>query len=206
MLPQDLKQRKFWGIFALIVFGLLIWLSIFSLPSKARLPVIAEVPEWTLIAENQQPYGSKDLKGKIYLANFFFSRCPSVCPKILRDTGELQKKLEAFRDDVVITSFTVDPEFDTPDVLKRVSHEYDQHGVPWVFLTSESKDVLFRLYKDGFKVGVGEPQVIGDIFEIAHTEKMVLIDQAGRVRGFYGYTDENEKQLIGDVADLVEEE
>lgn len=205
MKPQDLKQRKFWGVIVLAVVAFIVWFSIFSLPPKARLPVIGVVPKWTLINQSQQPFGSVDLDGKVYLANFIFSRCPSVCPKMLEDTAKLQKELKPLVGKVFITTFTVDPEFDTPAVLQKVAFDYKYHPQIWAFLTSESKESLFELYKNGFKVGVSDSRPIGDIFDIAHSEKIVLVDQKARIRGYYSYTDDSKKQLVRDVADLLEE-
>lgn len=205
MKPQDLKQRKFWGVLVLIVLGLVVWLSVSSLPPMARLPIIGVVPKWTLINQNQQPFGNLDLEGKVYIANFVFSRCPSVCPKMLEDTSKIQTDLAPYFGKVFITTFTVDPEFDTPVVLQKLAINYKYNPKVWAFLTSESKESLFSLYKDGFKVGVDDARPVGDLFDIAHSEKMVLVDQKSRIRGYYSYTVESKKQLLEDVAILVEE-
>lgn len=204
--PQlDLKKFKFWGPLALVLIGTGVWLSVQLVPSSERLPIIGTVPDWTLINESGQPFGSMNLKGKVYLANFVFSRCPSVCPKMLRETQEIQKRLSSKAGKVVITTFTVDPDFDTPAVLQKVARDHGANPHQWTFLTSEDKDVLFKLYSEGFKVGVSEAIPVGDLFDIAHSERIVLVDQQGKLRGYYSYTPESLLQLMTDTGHLLEE-
>lgn len=197
------NKGKVWAFLVLLVVAIGVWFSIYSIPQSARLPVIAQVPEWTLINEAGRPFGSRDLVGKVYLANFVFSRCPSVCPKMLKDTVELQKKLEPLGTKVALTSFTVDPDFDQPAVLAKVARDYQANPKVWSFLTSEDKAGLLKLYNEGFKIGVSEARPIGDLFDIAHSERIVLVDQESRIRGFYSYTPESLQQLVADATELA---
>jgi protein SCO1 len=116
-------------------------------------------------------FGSNDLRGKVYLANFVFSRCPSVCPKMLQDTAKIQERLKDV-ENIAILSFTVDPDYDTPEILAKVATQYGANRAVWNFLT--------------------------------HGDKMVLVDQVGQVRGYYGYEKEKIEQLIIDATYLAQ--
>ncbi|MBY0515951.1 MAG: SCO family protein [Bacteriovoracaceae bacterium] len=171
--------------------------------SSPELPIIATVPEWTLMSENSQPFGSSNLTGKVYIANFVFSRCPSVCPKMLMETAEIQKKISG-QNNIALVTFTVDPEFDTPSVLYQLARKYQANSNVWSFLTYENKEKLFELYRDGYKINVASGQTPTNLFDIAHSEKMVLVDQKGQIRGYYSYDAQSEAQLLKDAASLLE--
>lgn len=201
---NNLKKFKLWGLFVLVLGGLAIWFSVFSLPSSSKLPIIAQVPEWTLLNQVGQPFGSKDLKGKVYIANFMFTRCPSVCPKMMEQMAKVTKNFEHPDTEVYFVSFTVDPENDTPQALNKYAVERGINARSWGLLTSESKESLFKLYSEGFKIGVSQGAPVGDLFDIAHSEKMVLVDQHNRIRGFYSHDADGVAQVTQDAAILEE--
>ena len=154
-----------------------------------------------MISENGQRFGSKDLKGKAYLANFIFSRCPTACPRMLADLQKVQKRIKGTGHKVSIVSFTVDPKYDNEKVLFDLARKYDANPHVWTFLTKDSEEELFALYKDGFKVGVEKnPQ---DLFDIAHSEKIVLVDEVGQIRGYYSFDENSINQLMIDVGLLI---
>jgi protein SCO1 len=200
VVEKIVRHKLFWVVFILAGFAYPIYRSLNrTLPPE--LPVIAQVPDYELISENGQRFGSKDLKGRIYLANFIFSRCPSVCPKMLGDLQKVQKRIRGTGKKVAIVSFTVDPEYDNEKVLFDLARKYDASPYTWTFLTGSDKDALFKLYRDGFKVGVEQnPQ---DLFDIAHSEKIVLVDEENRVRGYYSFDENSINQLMIDVGLLI---
>lgn len=199
--PSQMRTRT-WVILALIA-GLvaLAWRQFRPLP--VQLPIIKTLPTWRLTNEQGQGFGSEDLRGKVYLANFVFSRCPSVCPKMLRETSQLQTALASYGDKVMLTTFTVDPDFDTPSVLGQVAKEYGAHSNLWTFLTSTDRPALAKLYREGFMVSAGPVDPSAGLYDVAHTEKIVLVDGEARIRGYYRYGAEGQSQLIKDVASLV---
>lgn len=201
---NNLKKFKLWGLFLLVLGGLAIWLSVFSLPASSKLPIIAQVPEWTLLNQVGQPFGSKDLAGKVYIANFIFTRCPSVCPKLMEQMAKLTQHFADPDTKVYFVSFTVDPEFDTPEVLRKYAFDRGIYASNWGLLTSESKESLFKLYTEGFKIGVSQGAPVGDLFDIAHSEKLVLVDQSNRIRGFYSHDADGIKQVVMDARILEE--
>ncbi len=191
-----------WWVWVLVIgffFAFPIWKSLNrTLPPE--LPILSHLPQWRLTDENGRAFGSEELKGRVYLANFIFSRCPTVCPEMLRKTEKIQKRVRGTGQKVAITSFTVDPEHDQPATLFKLARAHKANPHIWNFLTSSDADALMALYRDGFKV----PVAPGDgLMDIAHTEKIVLVDQVGRVRGYYDYDDKSVDQLMIDVGLLI---
>ena len=194
------RSKLFWVFFLIFGFSYPIYRSLNrTLPPE--LPIIAQVPDYELISENGQRFGSKDLKGRVYLANFVFARCPSVCPKMLADLEKIQKRVRGTGKKVAIVTFTVDPEHDNEKVLFDLARKHKANPFTWTFLTGTDKDAMFKLYRDGFKVGV--EQNPKDMFDIAHSEKIVLVDGENRVRGFYSFETNDVNKLMIDVGLLI---
>lgn len=200
LLEKVVSSRLFWLIFLVAGFTYPIYRSLNRI-LPPELPIIAHVPDFTLISENGTPFGSKDLKGRIYLANFIFTRCPSVCPKMLTEIEKIQKRVKGTGQKVAIVTFTVDPDFDKPNVLFELARKRKANPYVWTFLTGENKDEMFKLYRDGFKVGVEhDPK---NLMDIAHSEKIVLIDGNNRVRGYYAFEEHSINKLMIDVGLLI---
>jgi protein SCO1/2 len=194
------RSKLFWVLFLLFGFSYPIWKSLNrTLPPE--LPVISQVPEFEMISENGQRFGSKDLKDRVYLANFVFARCPSVCPKMLGELEVIQKRIRGTGKKVAIVTFTVDPEYDNEKVLFDLARKHHANPYTWTFLTGSDKEAMFKLYRDGFKVGV--EQNPKSLMEIAHSEKIVLVDQENRVRGFYSFETNDVNKLMIDVGLLI---
>jgi protein SCO1/2 len=194
------RSKLFWVLFIIYGFSYPIYRSLNrTLPPD--LPIISQVPEFELISENGQRFGSKDLKGRVYLANFVFARCPTICPKILGDLEKIQKRVRGTGKKVAIVTFTVDPEHDNEKVLFDLARKHKANPYTWTFLTGSDKEAMFKLYRDGFKVGV--EQNPKDMFDIAHSEKIVLVDGENRVRGFYSFDTNDVNKLMIDVGLLI---
>lgn len=194
------RSKLFWVFFLIFGFSYPIYRSLNrTLPPE--LPIIAQVPDYELISENGQRFGSKDLKGRVYLANFVFARCPTVCPKMLADLEKIQKRVRGTGKKVAIVTFTVDPEYDNEKVLFDLARKHKANPFTWTFLTGTDKEAMFKLYRDGFKVGV--EQNPKDMFDIAHSEKIVLVDGENRVRGFYSFETNDVNKLMIDVGLLI---
>ena len=137
-----------------------------------------KVPEFTFLNQDSLFISNEDFNGKVYVAEFFFTSCPSICPIMNKN----MKRLEDFygtRDDFGIASFTIDPEHDTPSVLKKYSEGYDVFSKNWHFLTGE-KDVIYSLANQGLNIFASvNPRVEGG-FE--HQGYFALIDKNGFIR------------------------
>ncbi len=194
------RHWAFWVLFMIFGFSYPIYRSL-NRELPPELPVISQVPEFELISENGQRFGSKELAGKIYLANFVFSRCPSICPKMLGELEKVQKRIRGTGHKVTIVTFTVDPEYDNETVLFNLARKHKANPFTWTFLTGPDKEALFKLYRDGFKVGVEHNPK--NLFDIAHSEKIVLVDEVNRVRGFYSFDENSINKLMIDVGLLI---
>ena len=149
-------------------------------------PVLSQLPEFSLVGIDGKPYGSADLRGQVYIANFFFTSCRSICPVLMKGVARLQdgfaqRNINGIR----LVSISVDPEHDTPEVLGDYAKGMGVDPLRWTLLTGEPEQVR-RLLVDGFKVPdvAAPPQTAGPV-DIAHTGKLVLVDGAGRIRGYY---------------------
>ncbi|MEO7723999.1 MAG: SCO family protein, partial [Chthoniobacterales bacterium] len=153
-----------------------------------------------LTDQNSESYGSQQLLGKIWIADFIYSTCPGPCPMISSRMGELQKPL---RDtDVKLVSFSVDPQRDTPAVLREYAAKLNAQPGRWHFLTGD-KDAIYRLSREGFKLASGSGGAAGPI----HSTRLVLVDRSGMIRGYYDATDADAvTRLLADVAHLRREE
>ncbi|MEM9753882.1 MAG: SCO family protein, partial [Planctomycetota bacterium] len=133
-------------------------------------------PEFKLVNRFAEPFSAEDLRGKVWVANFMFTRCPGICPVLTRHMGGLQDALRAdgLRDSVALVSFSVDPERDTPEVLREYANLHQAEPAFWHLLTGQ-REPIWRMTKEGFKLHVGEAD--NPLEPIAHTDKLVLVDQ-----------------------------
>ncbi len=148
-------------------------------------PVLKVLPAFSLTAEDGTPFGSRELAGAPYVASFFFTSCPSVCPRIIRAVGDLQARLAVHAPSVRLISVTVDPETDTPAVLAAYAQSHGADPNRWRFLTG-SAEAVRRTVVDGFMTPLGERDVRDDgLFDIAHGSRLMLVDGDNRLRGLY---------------------
>lgn len=155
-----------------------------------------EIPPFTFTDQNGKIFSSAEhLKGKIYVADFIFTNCPGICPKM---TGNLQKVQESFAgdSDFHIVSFTVDPERDSVETLNKYAEKYHADYSKWHFLTG-SKDSIYNLAQKNFRIVAGEND--DDPLDFVHSERLILVDKNGWVRGYYNGT------KAEDIDKLIEE-
>lgn len=208
-LENLVRSKVFWICFFLLTFSYPIYRSI-NRELPPELPRLAKVPEFTLTNEFGKPFGSKDLKGRIYMASFLFTSCPTTCPGLVERMKVAQKRLKGLGQKVALVSFTVDPVIDTPEVLFRYSRKNKANPYVWHFLTGSHKE-LSALLIDGFKVPMGEKEavegVVGEetvtLMDIAHTEKLALVDEEGNIRGYYSTDKYGMDKMMIDVGLLV---
>ena len=149
-------------------------------------PVLSALPAFSLVGIDGKPFGSKELKGQVYIASFFFTSCRSICPGIMKGVARLQdgfaqRNIEGVR----LVSISVDPEFDTPDVLASYGQTMGVDPARWTLLTG-NPDAVRQLVVEGFKTPLERPRPEGpEPIDIAHTGKLVLVDASGRIRGYY---------------------
>ncbi|MFA6237441.1 MAG: SCO family protein [Bacteriovorax sp.] len=202
-------MKSFWLIFWMMSFSYPIYRSINrTLPPP--LPVYYQVPEFSLMNEFNKPFGSKDLKGKFYIANFMFTSCPSSCPALMEKMDVIQKRIRGVGAKAAIVTFSVDPVNDTPDVLFKYARKRNSNPFIWNYLTG-TKAYLQKIIVDGFKVPMGEKEEVSKkleaktitLMDIVHSEKVVLVDDKGQIRGYYSTDKVDLDRLMIDMGLLV---
>ena len=159
------------------------------------------VPDFNLIDNEGQTINQKQLRGYIYVADFFFTRCGSICPKM---STQLTRVQEVFSKDtmVKIVSFTVDPKNDTVEVLQKYAKEYGAIKGKWRFATG-AKDSIYTLAQKGYFITAMEDTA--HPVDFIHSDKLVLVDKNGWIRGYYNGTDLKEvDKLITEIKVLQE--
>jgi protein SCO1/2 len=157
--------------------------------------VFQTIPSFSLTDETGKAFDSNSLKGKIYVASFFFTRCTTICPKI---TTQLSRVQDTFHQDpdVQLLSISVDPKFDEPEKLAAYAKRFDANKGQWYFLTGEKK-VIYPLVLKGFHVPLADASEYDAAITkpdetFIHSERLVLVDKEGIIRGFYDGTDKKE--------------
>jgi len=167
--------------------------------------VLATLPEFALENERAENAGLSDLHGRVWVANFIFTRCAGTCPVITRRMAELAKALDASPSlrDVKLVSFSVDPDFDRPDVLREYGRTNGADPARWMFLTGTSETVR-GLVRDGFKLPIGDQP--DPNMPIVHSQNFMVVDRQGRIRGtFDALTEEGRRDLDATLAMVVKE-
>lgn len=145
------------------------------------------VPNWRLIDHHGQPFGQADLKGKVVIANFFFSSCPSICPKLTEAMKEVYQRVQDNSSSIEFISITVDPETDTPEVLTNYMNKYGINHPNWRCLTGTKKDI-YDVVVNKMKVHMGEKEAVPGSptsYDIPHLAHLALFDQQGALRGLF---------------------
>lgn len=161
-------------------------------------PPLVEVAPWQLIDHEERVIGTESLRGKVVVGASFFTRCPSVCPKITAAMKDVVARLDEVGDDVRFVSFTVDPEFDTPAVLAAHRAATGITDPRWRFATGTPAEVRGVLV-DRMKLVVGDKAPVeGDaaLFDIAHQTRLALYDQNGDLRALFGIDDDGRRALV----------
>lgn len=170
-----------------------------------KLPALLEryapAPEFQFIGQDGRPVSSADLKGKVWVADFIFTRCPGPCPLMTSRMAELNQALGSEAADVKLVTFTVDPEYDTPEVLRKYGEKAGAAPEQWKFLTGD-KDEVERVVMKGFLQALAKDQAGLPI----HSTRFVLVDRDGWIRSFRDGTDpEVVQKLLMDIGAVLRE-
>lgn len=146
------------------------------------------IPEFSLLDQDSTIFSSSKVASKIKVYDFVFTRCGGICPQM---TSNLTRVQEYFKDDssIVLVSFTVDPGYDNASVLRAYANKYNAVPGKWYFLTG-SKDSIYSLGQNHFYLTAKQNEL--DPTDFLHSEKVVLVDEKGWIRGYYNGTKEEE--------------
>ena len=215
------KYRLFFGVF-IVLSAIILSLFYSALKPKKTLPIYNPadvnpelvdstvqykskyhtIADFSFTNQNGKTITQKDYEGKIYVADFFFTTCGSICPKMTTNLSDIQKAF-ATNPKVKLLSFTVFPKTDSVPVLKAYAKKHQVDDAKWNLVTGDKKEIYTMARKSYLAVKLGKPD---ELYDMVHTENFVLVDTKKRVRGFYdGTNKEDMKRLIEDITFLSNE-
>lgn len=161
------------------------------------------IGDFSFVNQNGKTITQKEYEGKVYVADFFFTTCGSICPKMTTNLVDVQNAIKN-NPKVKLLSLSVFPETDSVPVLKAYAKKYGVIDAKWNLVTGDKKEIYTMARKSYLAVKMGRPD---QLYDMVHTENFVLVDQKRRVRGFYDGTKKEEiKRLIEDINWLCENE
>ena len=169
-----------------------------------------KIADFAFTNQNGKLITQKDYENTIYVADFFFTTCPTICPKMTDNMVWLQKQLKNYPK-VKLLSFSVTPDIDTPEVLKKYAIEKGVDDSRWNLVTGDKSAIYYLARKSYLAVKTGKPE---EMYDMVHTENFILVDKNKRLRGFYDGTNldqpsedektKNMQQLLADIIWLTE--
>jgi protein SCO1/2 len=199
----------------IIVLNFLVALLAFSCSQEKKLPFLGpkqvnakgdtvyhQIPSFHFLNQDSVFVSEKDVEGKVYVADFFFTTCPTICPKMKTQMLRIYERYKD-RDDVRIISHSIDPDFDTPNVLKDYATRLQVKAPKWNLLTGD-KAAIYQLGQKSYMVSAQEdPNEAGGF---VHSGAFILVDKNRHVRGIYDGTVEAEvNHLLEDMEILLKE-
>lgn len=161
------------------------------------------ISDFSFTNQNGKTITQKDYEGKIYVADFFFTTCPSICPIMADNMVWLQDQIKD-NPEIMLLSHSVTPDIDSVPVLKAYAERKGVIDAKWNLVTGDKKDIYYIARKSYLAVKTGKPE---EMYDMVHTENFVLIDKKRRVRGFYDGTKREEvEKLLEDIKYLSEKE
>ncbi len=164
----------------------------YRLAAPTQLPVLGSLTDFDLVNERGENFGLGNLAGKVWVADFIFTTCAGPCPLMSQRMAALQRTFQP-QPQVRLVSFSVNPEYDTPEVLLAYGRQYGATPDRWTFLTGSPADIQ-DVAVNGFHLGsVEEP--------VYHSTVFTLVDGQGRIRGYY---DSNDDQVLESLVDHIQ--
>ena len=182
-LASLVARPLFWTIFVLL--GLAIPIArTMAVKLPPPLPVLAHVPAFTFTDQYGKAFASQQLEGKVWVANSIFTRCPTICPVFTQKMYEIQHRGRNLGEYFHLVSFSVDPEFDTPEVMLAYAKQHKASPRMWTFLTGD-RAALTRTLVEGLHVQMTKSGTDDDLMSIGHGGHFVLVDAKMQIRGYY---------------------
>lgn len=166
-------------------------------------PIMGYVPDFSLTERSGRNVTKTDLLGGYWIASFIFTRCATSCPVAATELTKLQADLP---EEVLLVSFSVDPDYDSPEVLAEYAEEHGANLERWLFLTGE-KNTLYKDIREGFHLSVEGNSDAPPGWGVTHTPRFALVDEKGRIRGYYGSSEpEDMIRLRKDIMRLLKKD
>ena len=213
---NPLFQRIVWTALVLVILGIIglfvrqQWNGVVQRRGMATLDRFNTVRDFELVERSGQPFRSAEsLRGKVWVANFFFTTCPGPCLAMNARMAEVQDAIRRKNDEVRLVSFTVYPEYDTPETLRRYAERFQARTGTWYFLTGDKPTIYDLAHKD-FMLGVTDAQTGEEKLsegEFVHSTKLALVDRRGVVRGYFDSTSpEAFQRLLVAIGEILREQ
>ncbi len=184
-------------LFAVVFYVVTLVRQVQTIRTVKPLPVLGEVADFQLLDTENKSFGLEYLKGKIWVADFIFTTCAGICPLMTQNMLKLYKS-QINRKGVRFVSFSVNPEYDTPEVLAKYAEKFAINTKKWYLLTGP-RAAMEELATNSFKMGSVENPVF-------HSGYFVLVDPSGQIRGYYeGIETNNLTKIKQDIAVLLKE-
>lgn len=203
-----MKTKKllfYLGFFVLLVIGFYVVLTqVIPGYGKVKLPVLNYVKPFHFTNQDGKSISERDVEGKVYVAEYFFTTCQSICPIMNRNLGPIH---EAFKQEpgFLIVSHTCDPETDTVARLKVYADSLKADTKSWWFLTG-TKDSLYQAARNSYLLDDVKNNAQNIDEQFLHTQFFALVDKSGQVRKIYdGLKKDELEQLTKDIRDLLDE-
>jgi len=183
------------------------WPGARAAPSENFLAEPLPLPAMEFLGTDGKAFAMESLKGRVWLCDFFLTRCTGICPALNRRFSDLSKDLDADMKyaGVGLLSVAVDPAFDTPEVLAKHRAQMEA-GPRWLHATWKDQDTAWKTIREAFLLEVGPADASDKTTPVMHSDKVVLVDAKGRIRGYYGGRDEREMKMLKNDLDLLLEE
>ncbi len=161
------------------------------------------LPDFEFTSQEGKKFTSKELEGKIFVADFFFTHCPGICPKLSAQMYRIEDRYKALRE-LQLVSFSVDPERDSVATLAEYGKKFFANPEKWKLLTGEKKK-LYDLARNGFLLSVDKGD--GGPDDFIHSDQLVLVDKEKKIRGYYDGTNDKEvDNLMNEIKVLLLED
>ncbi len=203
--PLPLTRRPgFWAGLTVLALGLAAVSFAALKPRSEPLPRLGALPDFTFTRESGAPWGMSQLRGRPFVANFIFTRCPTICPAFTRRMARIQAETQAYGPGLQLVSFSVDPTYDTPARLSEYAQRHGASPERWSFLTGDYAQ-LKNTVVDSFKIAMGRETLDeADVMGIFHGNHFVLVDATGEIRGYYDSADDEAfARLLRDLPQLL---
>ncbi len=167
-------------------------------PALEELARYGPAPDFSLVERSGRPVSAGDLRGRVWIADFIYTKCQDTCPLQSRSMAALQADLEDYGD-VRSVSITVDPLTDSPALLSAYAERYGAHPDRWLFLTGDVAQIR-RIVQDGFRLSAAPVDDATPDPVVFHSSRFVLVDRDGEIRGYYNSNDPHALRRLRDNA------
>lgn len=201
MSTKAIVYLSFFVVLFAVFYGVLMYTTDFA---KVKLPVLNTVQPFSFLNQDSTLVSQQETQGKVYVAEYFFTSCKGICPKMNKNMKAIYEKFKKDSNFLVI-SHTVNPEVDSLPVMRHYADSMGANSKNWWFVTG-SKEALYKAARESYMLDDPKNNSKNIDEQFLHTQFFTLVDRLGRVRGVYdGIKKDEVEQLIHDISELIAE-